>query len=81
MRGTIPAITDPVNTTAPTKYSIKVTGPNGSISYLTHHDRNSWSKRTAIKYAACFAKCNPASGLRAATRLTHSQPTLNPHTT
>lgn len=33
------------------KYSIKVTRPDGAISYLSHHDKTAWHKATALRFA------------------------------
>lgn len=34
------------------KYCVRLTAPDGLVSYLSHRGRTSWSKRTAKRYAA-----------------------------
>ena len=37
------------------KYQVKIVDANGFTSYLSHRDRTSWGKRTAVKHAREFA--------------------------
>jgi len=46
-----------------TKYSVKLTYPNGRISYLSHRNRMAWCKRTARKHMTEFLEM--VSGLKA----------------
>ena len=40
------------------KFSIRITGPQGSVSYLTHRGNASWCRRTAEKHRAYWLKYN-----------------------
>jgi len=41
------------------KHSIRLTGPNGSHTYLSHRGKTSFSPVTARKYLAEWLACNP----------------------
>jgi hypothetical protein len=40
------------------KYAVKLTGPHGGISYLSHRGKTSFGLKTARRYMAEWLACN-----------------------
>ncbi len=46
------------------KHSIRLTGPNGAHTYLSHRDKSSFAPATARKYLKEWLACNPGGVAR-----------------
>jgi hypothetical protein len=46
------------------KHSIRLTGPNGAQTYLSHRGKSAFSPATARKYLSEWLQCNPGGTAR-----------------
>jgi hypothetical protein len=46
------------------KHSIRLTGPNGAQTYLSHRGKSAFSPATARKYLTQWLQCNPGGTAR-----------------